>query len=404
MQIVQTAPSPRIATIDLLKGLAMIIMALDHVRDFFHADSFLFDPNDIEKTNLPLFLTRLITNICAPAFCLLAGTSAFFVGKRKTKAELSQFLATRGLWLLFVEFTVVTFGWYFNPHFSVLSFGVIGSLGCSMLCLSVLVQLPLPFILAIGASLIFGHNLLDSIHFKNNIPWDLLHDVETVPLGSVKLEIYYPIIPWIGTMATGYCLGALYSTEVEAALRKKILHILGISCLMLFFVLRATNFYGDPIPWQHYDVVNEAFISTKTLMSFFNMQKYPPSLLFLLSALGFVFIFLANTETWQAKDTYRSKIAAFCCTFGRVPFFYYIVHLYLIHLSAVIVAGLSGAGWSIFILSAWITEVPALKHFGFSLFAVYSLWLSLIILMYPLCKRFDAYKSSHKEKWYLSYL
>ena len=385
------APS-RISTIDLLKGIAMLVMALDHVRDFFHADAFLFEPTDIDKTNFLLFFTRFVTNICAPAFCLLAGTSAFFVGRRKTKTALTQFLLARGAWLVFMEMTIMTFGWYFDPSFHVVSFGVIGALGCAMLCLSVLVYLPLRALFLLGFALIFAHNLLDPIHQPNAILWSLLHEAQTLTIGAYKLDIYYPILPWIGIMAVGYCMGVLYEPDFSALRRKTLLRNAGWILLILFLALRTYNGYGDPAAWQYYPTLD------KTVCSFFNLQKYPPSLDFLLLTVGMVFIFLAYSEQW------RGKFVDICCTYGRVPFFYYILHLYLIHALAAIIAGVSGAGWGLFVLYAWEPAVPELHGYGFGLGVVYAVWLAVIIALYPLCKRYDAYKTKRKDLWFLSYL
>ena len=384
--------STRIESLDLLKGLIMILMALDHVRDFFHRDAFLFDPTEIEKSNLPLFFTRFATNICAPAFCLLAGTAAFLVGMRKPKLELARFLLTRGAWLVFIELTVVNFGWYFDTSFRMLSFGVIGALGTSMICLSVLIFLPRKAIFGLSLALIFGHNLLDGVHAKHNIAWALLHEAQTIPVFGVKLDIYYPVLPWLGTMLLGFFIGTWYKPDVEAHARRRFLRRIGIASFVLFVGLRTANYYGDLAAWQTYAGLD------KTLMSYLNVQKYPPSLDFLLLNLSLVFLFLANSETW------RGRAVSVFSTYGRIPFFYYILHLYLIHGLAVVVAGVSGSGWELFLLPAWITEVPALKGYGFGLPVVYAVWLAVVVALYPLCKWFDAYKKQHKEKWYLSYL
>lgn len=384
--------STRIESLDLLKGLVMIIMALDHVRDFFHSDAFLFDPTEIEKSNLPLFFTRFLTNICAPAFCLLAGTAAFLVGMRKSKLELARFLLTRGVWLVFIELSIVNFGWYFDIYFNMLSFGVIGALGVSMIGLSALIFLPNSVVLGLALVLIFGHNLLDGIHAKNNILWALLHEAQTIPLLGIKLEIYYPVLPWLGTMLFGFFIGAWYKPDVEANVRHRFLNRIGIASLVLFVGLRTANYYGDLAAWQTYASLD------KTIMSYLNVQKYPPSLDFLLLNLSLVFLFLANSETW------RGRAVSVLSMYGRVPFFYYILHLYLIHGLAVVVAGISGSGWHLFLLPAWITDVPALKGYGFGLPVVYVVWALVVVGLYPLCKWFDLYKKSHKEKWYLSYL
>jgi uncharacterized membrane protein len=384
---------PRIESIDLLKGLVMVIMALDHVRDFFHYSAFIFDPSDPAQSTYPIFFTRFITHFCAPAFSFLAGTSAFMVGKRKTKTELSKFLLKRGLWLIFIEMTIVNFAWYFDIYFRSPEFLVIWCLGISMIVLAGLIHLPLKTILLFSCLLIFGHNLLDSIHFDGNFFWAILHEQSVFKISeSYTFYLDYPMLPWVGVMALGYYFGSFYNKSFDPAKRKKVFNIIGISAIVIFLVLRWTNIYGEPIPFKHFGTVQ------KDLMSFLQVSKYPPSLLFLLATLGGTFLFLANAEKL------KGRIVDFFCVFGRVPFFYYILHLYLIHFAALLLAQMTGFGWEAMILTDWMTEIPALKGFGFNLFIVYLIWIGVVLLLYPLCKKFDTYKQAHKEKWWLSYL
>ncbi len=386
-----TITKPRIESIDLLKGLVMVIMALDHVRDYVHYSAFFFDPNDPTQSTLPIFFTRWITNFCAPAFCFLAGLSAFMVGKRKSKSELSRFLFTRGLWLIFIEFTVVNFAWYFDFQFRNPGLLVIWSLGISMIVLAGLVHLPRTAILVFSIVLIFGHNLLDTIHFQGNYLWAILHEMTVFKFSdSFRLYVDYPIIPWIAVMSLGYCFGSLYSSSFDQ--RKRLLNIIGFSAIALFFILRGINNYGNPSQWVPYDNFSQ------TIISFLSPSKYPPSLMYLLMTLGPAFIFLANVENL------KGRLVNFFSTFGRVPFFFYILHLYLIHLIAMLLAELSGFGWHIMILSDWVVSVPELKGYGFGLWVVYAVWVVVILLLYPVCKKFDAYKQAHKAKWWLSYL
>jgi len=380
----------RIESIDLLKGLVMVIMALDHVRDYFHAWSFLNDPTDPINSTLPIFFTRFITHFCAPTFCFLAGTSAFMVGKRKSKTELSSFLLKRGLWLVFIELTIVNFGWFFDIQFRNPILVVIWSLGISMIVLAGLIHLPKKIILLFSLLLIFGHNLLDTIHFENNLFWSILHEPGYFP--NLKLYVGYPIVPWAAVMSLGYYFGTFYDSTFDPGKRKRLFNIIGICALLLFILLRITNFYGDSILYKDYET------TAKDLISFFNPSKYPPSLLYLLMTLGTALLFLANAEKL------KGKVVDFFSTFGRVPFFYYILHLYLIHLIALLFAGLSGFSWDSYILTTWMTNASALKGFGFPLWVVYAVWIAVILLLYPLCKKFDTYKQSHKEKWWLSYL
>jgi len=383
----------RIESIDLLKGLVMVIMALDHTRDYFHFSAFFFDPTDATQTTLPIFFTRFITHFCAPAFSFLAGLSAFMVGKRKTPAQLSAFLFKRGLWLVFIEVTIITFGWHFDIHFRSFILQVIWSLGISMILLAGLIHLPKTIILIFSCVLIFGHNLLDTIHFDGNILWSILHERNRFAFADGHFFApAYPLIPWVAVMSLGYCFGSLYNSSFEAVKRRKILNGIGICAIILFFVLIGNNKYGDPVRWTNYGD------TSKTLMSIFNVTKYPPSLLFLLMTLGATFLFLANAEKL------KGKVVNFFCTFGRVPFFFYILHIYLIHFIALFVAEFTGFGWQKMILPRFVTKVEELKGYGLSLWMVYLIWIIVIVLLYPLCKKFDNYKQNHKEKWWLSYL
>ena len=389
-----TLTKPRIQSIDLLKGLVMVIMALDHVRDYFHYSAFYFDPTDPEQTTWPIFITRFITHFCAPAFSFLAGTSAFMIGKRKLPAELSSFLIKRGLWLVFVEIIIINFAWKFDLNFTHIGLQTIWSLGISMIVLAGLIYLPKKVILAFSIVIIFGHNMLDNIHFEGSYLWSILHELKQFEfIEGHKVLFAYSLLPWIAVMSLGYCFGSLYDSSFDVKKRKRILNNLGIGSLVLFFILIAINKYGNPVQWTNYG------ITSKTLMSIFNIKKYPPSLLYLLITLGGTFLFLANAEKL------KGKVVDFFCVFGRVPFFYYILHIYLIHLIAVIAAELTGFGWEIMVsLPTFIVRVEALKGYGFNLITVYVVWIIVILLLYPLCKKFDNYKQSHKEKWWLSYL
>ena len=385
--------STRVQSIDILKGLVMVIMALDHTRDYFHYESFLFSPEDPTQSNLPIFFTRWITHFCAPAFSLLAGMSAYMVSKRKTKKELSRFLIKRGLWLVFIELTIVNFAWYFDISFSSPGLFVIWALGISMIALAGIIYLPRNYILIFSCVLIFGHNLLDSVHYDGSILWAILHEYNSFDLGNgYDFEPAYPLIPWVAVMSLGYYFGAFYNRSFDANKRKRLFNILGISSVALFIILRFTNIYGNLTPWTKYDTIS------KDLISFFNPAKYPPSLTYLLMTLGVTFIFLANTEKL------KGRLVEFFKTFGRVPFFYYILHIYLIHVLALCYAELSGFGWEVMILKNWMTETPALKGYGLNLGLVYLVWISIIILLYPICKKFDRYKQKNKNIWWLSYL
>jgi uncharacterized membrane protein len=388
--------STRIQSIDLLRGLVMIIMALDHVRDYFHADAFLFNPLDLTRTDGAIFFTRWITHFCAPVFVFLAGTSAFMVGSRKGKKELSAFLFKRGVWLIILEFTVINFAWFFNIEFSLIALTVIWGLAWGMIILSAAVHLPFKIMLALGVLIIFGHNLLDSVHVAGDgagaVVYKLIHEYTGIPAGHFFIFIGYPILPWTGIMLTGYCFGKLYQPFVDPAERKKILIGLGVTMILLFVILRFINVYGDPSPWS---TQPESFF---TFLSFMNVTKYPPSLLYIVMTLGPAMLFLAYTEKLTGK------LSQYVIALGRVPMFYYITHLYLIHIIAVIAALATGYHVSDMVFSVWVTDSPNLKGYGFSLPIVYFVWMFVVLALYPICLWYDRYKINNKEKWWLSYL
>lgn len=386
----------RIESIDLLRGTVIIIMALDHVRDYFHADAFLYNPTDLSKTSAILFFTRWITHFCAPVFMFLAGTSAYLNGLKKSKKELSFFLLTRGLWLVLLEFLVITLEWTFNPLYNVFLVQVIWALGISMICLAGLIYLPRKVILVTGIILIAAHNLLDNVHVPGNggasVFWAFLHEQRFFAFGSTGLFVGYPIIPWIGIMATGYCFGALYTPKYDAAKRKKTLIYLGAGAIALFVLLRIGNLYGEPSHWSTQATPLFSFLS------FLNASKYPPSLLYTLMTLGPSFLFLAFAEGPVNKVTEKLVVI------GRVPMFFYILHIVFIHLLAVFAAVITGYKASDMVLSTWVTDSPQLRGYGFNLLTVYLLWVAVVIVLYPLCKWYDAYKRNHREKQWLSYI
>jgi uncharacterized membrane protein len=375
----------------------MIIMALDHVRDYFHGSAFLFSPTDLTQTSAPIFFTRFITHYCAPVFVFLAGISAFLYGARRTKEELSFFLFSRGIWLLIAEVTIITLAWTFNPAFHFIFLQIIFDFGVSMILLSGLVYLNRRLILLIGILLIAGHNLLDTIHVPGNglfsFLWAALHEARYFSYGYFTIRVHFPLLPWVGIMAIGYYLGSLYAPDYDAAKRKKTFLFLGVGAVLLFILLRSVNLYGDPAHWS---VQKNAIFS---LLSFLNVSKYPPSLLYILVTLGPALIFLALTE--NLRNSFTEKIQVF----GRVPMFYYIVHLYLIHLLAVIAAVITGHKWTDMILRNRVNATPELKGYGFNLVTVYIIWIAIIFILYPLCKWFGRYKSRHQSRyWWLSYL
>lgn len=384
--------APRFTSIDLLRGIVMVIMALDHVRDYFSADAFVFDPTDLTATTVPIFLTRWITHYCAPVFVFLAGTSAWIIHQRKSTAELTTFLVKRGIWLILVELTLVKIAWVFNPTLPRFGLQVIWAIGVSMLALAALIQLPFRAILITGLVLVFGHNALDGIHFDGAWWWKMLHERGKVDANGITVMFAYPLLPWIGTMALGYCFGTFYGKGYTPEVRHRLLVRLGLAVTMLFIALRLVNAYGDPLPWS--DQASPAF----TVLSILNVHKYPPSLLYLLMTLGPAFLFLAWSENL------RGRLASALIVIGRVPFFYYILHLYLIHTVALVAAELTGFGWQSMILNTSVNGSTELKGYGFSLPVVYMVWIGVVVTLYPLCAWFNKMKSNNRHLWWLSYL
>lgn len=391
----QTDRKKRIKSIDMLRGLVMVIMALDHVRDYFHADAYFFDPSDIAQTNVPLFWTRFVTHFCAPVFVFLAGTSAFFVGQRRDKKSLSIWLVKRGLWLIFAELTIIKLAWMFKLDYSTILLQVIWVLGISMIFLAGFIHLPKKFMIGLALVVIFGHNLLDSIAPSDTVAaslWTFLHVFNIVDMGSFQIFVGYPMIPWIFVMPLGYYFGELYRSSFDPKLRIKRLFQLGLGLTLLFFVLRTLNIYGDSYAWAAQDSLG------MTIASYFNITKYPPSLLYLLITLGPSILFLALVENVQNQWTEKLVVI------GRVPMFFYIVHIYVIHLLAVVAAISTGFDFSDMVIDLWVTLQPQLQGYGFNLWTVYLIWVVLTIALYPICSWYNSYKTNHREKWWLSYL
>ena len=350
--------SSRIESIDILRGLAMVIMALDHVRDYFHFGSFFIDPTELETTTPLLFLTRFITHNCAPAFIFLAGTSAFLYGRNKPKKELSKFLLTRGIWLIFLEIAVNNLIWTFDITYSRLVLQVIWAIGWSMVVLSFMIYLPRKALLVSGIIVVAGHNLMDGIvregiNFES-IMWYVIHQRVRLQLSPDQLLVIgYPVLPWIGLMIMGYCFGALYRRDFDPRLRKKWLLSLGFGAIALFYIIRGMNGYGDPAPWS----VQKNM--TYTILSFFNVTKYPPSLAYMLITIGPAMLFLYVIEPVKNKAT------DFLLVFGRVPLFYYFLHVLVIHGLAVFVLMVTGGDWHDMILTGSQSVKATLRDYGF---------------------------------------
>lgn len=389
----------RIQSIDIVRGVIMLIMALDHTRDFFHYLGINSDPTNLTNTTPILFFTRWITHFCAPNFIFLSGISAYLAGMKRSKIELSGFLIKRGLWLILIEVVVLTFAFTLNPFYNVIILQVLWAIGLSMVILGLLVRLPVKVIAIIGAVIFFSHDLLDYAHLpKTGIGYALDSLFFTargsvIPLGHTHVIFdLYAVIPWTGVMMLGYAFGMLYARGYEENKRRRVLLQTGVATLVLFIVLRLINLYGDPAPWS---VQKNAVF---TVLSFLNVSKYPPSLLYLLMTIGTALIALALTEK------VHSKVAAVFIVYGNVPFFYYVLHFYLLRLINIILFFASGFNTSqIVSRNGGLLSVFDPPGFGFSLGVVYLVWLTVIVALYLPCRWFSNYKRSHFQ-WWLSYL
>jgi len=364
----------RVQSIDILRGAIMIVMALDHVRDFWHSAAQQFSPTDLTRTTTVLFFTRWITHFCAPVFMFTAGLGAFLFARGRTTRELSRFLWTRGLWLIILELGVVQLGLLFRHAYNPVILNVLWALGWSMIALALLVRLPFGAMVAVSVAMIALHDLADgvkAVQFGRLAPlWNVLHQQAAFQLDGVTIVAAYPLIPWIGVMAAGYCLGRVFLFEAER--RKRLLVQLGLALTLAFVVVRAINVYGDPAPWSAQSS------AVFTVLSFLNCSKYPPSLEFLLMTLGPALLCMGLVER------VRLSAANPLLVFGRTPLFYFVIHLYLAHASASVYRRIHPAG-------------------GVDLAGVYVVWIVLVIVMYPLCRWYAGVKQRRKD-WWLSYL
>ena len=398
----------RINSVDFLRGVVMMIMLLDHTREYVHAGALQSDPTNLETTTVALFFTRWITHFCAPIFVFLAGTSIYLQKHNgKSNAELSRFLWTRGLWLIFLEFTVVRFLIVFNLDYSFFGMAqVIWVIGVSMIAMAALIYAPVTVVGGVGVAMIFLHNLFDGIQVPPNVAfagqpppdlmqslWIILHQPGVLPIvgGASKIFFAYPLIPWIGVMMTGYALGVVYGWDTPV--RRKWLLVLGTIATILFVVIRVINVYGDPVPWS------QQSSTLFTLLSFLNTTKYPPSLLFLLMTLGPALIVLSLTDAIDGKAVWQ-RVAI---VFGRVPMFFYLLQWLVAHSMGVMLNYLAGVDVSYLFKNLLEMGQTAPPGHGFPLWVVYAAWIAGLIILYPLCKWYGDLKQRNKH-WPLSYL
>lgn len=385
----------------------MVIMMLDHTRDFVHFQAVLFDATDVSRTYPLLFFTRWITHFCAPVFVFLAGTGAYFQELRgKPKGELSRFLITRGLWLIVLEFTVLRVIIFFNFDYPVFMgfLQVIWVIGWGMIVLAAVVHLPLRAVVALSVAMIVLHDALDGVHSTSwNGPgspvpgfaaslWKVLHEPGLIfPFGfpGPAMLVLYPLIPWIGVMAGGYAFGSLY--RLDEAKRRRFLIRLGGAITLVFILLRAINIYGDPAPWSPQTSM------VKTGLSFLALSKYPPSLFFLMMTLGPAMLFLAWFE-----GRARGKLAHIFIVYGRVPLFFYLLQWITTHTLALAAGRIAGKPTEYLFTNIAFSPPPA-PGSGFGLAMVYALWLLGVVLLYPLCRWYAGVKA-RRHDWWLSYL
>jgi uncharacterized membrane protein len=385
--------------VDVVRGAVIIIMALDHVRDFISSAAMSFSPTDLTRTTTTLFFTRWITHFCAPVFAFTAGIGAFlWLGRNRTKAQLSRFLLTRGLWLIFLELTVLRYILFLNMRFSntLIILSVIWMLGLCMVVLAGLVHLPTRLLAALSIVTIAGHNLLDPVTAQRFGSaawiWDILHQQGIFRFHDATILVAYPLVPWVAVMAAGYCFGAVFMRE--PARRQRLLMRLGLGLALAFMLLRALNIYGDPFRWTRQSS------TLFSILSFLNCTKYPPSLLFLLMTLGPAMIAMAWLERRQLSASNPVIV------FGRVPFFFFVAHLAVIHALAIVLGFLRYGRASFLLLPAPSmggmrqTFPPA---YGYDLWVVYAVWIAVIVMLYPVCRWFAELKQRRRD-WWLSYL
>lgn len=383
----------RITTIDVTRGLVMVIMALDHVRDLIHLPALTQNPTDLTSTTAPVFLTRWLTHLCAPTFVFLSGTSAYLSLQKRNTPAARWFLLKRGMVLIGLELTVINFAFWFDIHFRTILLQVIFAIGGGLIVLSLLAKLSPKWIGLLGLVIIFGHDLLALVPPVADPAARFVRALLFAPdlftfSPTFTLVVGYPLIPWLGIMLTGFAGGSLMKQPVS--LRQRRLVRLGLGALGLFFVLRLLNGYGDPAPWAAQK--NNLF----TVLSFINVSKYPPSLLYTLLMIGIALLLLAWAD---GADTWLTRVLT---VYGRVPLFYYIAHWYLVHLTLIGIMLLQGYSLNDFETGTLSFGRPVAA--GLSLAWVYVVWLAIVAGLYPLCRWYNQYKTAHPEVRWLRYV
>jgi uncharacterized membrane protein len=385
----------RILSIDFTRGLVMILMVLDHVRDLMQLDSVTHNPTDLSSTTATIFLTRFVTHFCAPIFVFLAGTSAYISSQNATdKKQSKAFLLKRGLWLILLEFTVVNFGVWFDPGFHLYLFQVIAAIGFGFVVLSFISKLSPKIIGGIGLFILLTHNIVPLIPIEQGSILKTiltpLFSTTAIPLTTkTVLVMGYPPIPWIGILLTGFGFGMLFNRPQHE--RKSIFLKIGLISIALFFVLRVINIYGDPAPWSTQK--NGLF----TALSFINVTKYPPSLIFCLLTLGVMFLILALAERIENRFT------SFVSVYGKTPMFFYLIHWYIIHPLLIVILFIQGFSWAEMDFASGSFGRPKGVESGLNLGAVYLVWMTVVGALYFVCRLYGQYKTSHKN-WWLKYI
>jgi len=381
-------------SIDIVRGIVMIIMALDHVRDLMHVDSITQSPTDLATTTPLLFFTRWITHLCAPIFVFLAGTSVYLSLQNKNNiAEKRQHLLKRGFWLIVVEFTIVNFGLFFDIGFHTLLFEVIAAIGFGFIILGLLLKIRSKILGIIGLVIIFSHNLLPLIPFaENSVLKAVLSPFFSpivIPFSGRAFIMGYPPIPWLGIMLVGFATGKFFLLAEEK--KQKLFVKIGLCALSLFIVVRFLNIYGDPVLWT---IQKDAVF---TFLSFMNVTKYPPSLLFCLVTLGILFLLLAFAEQFQ------NGIKKVALVYGKVPLFYFVIHFYVIHIITLFMLILQGFNWSQLEFASGTFGRPKGFESGLPLWSIYFIWIFVVMILYKPCVWFGKYKAENQH-WWLKYI